>query len=55
MPKRKLYRIGLTVAHLVEALRYKSKVAGSYPMGSVGFFIDIILPVALLPWGRINL
>jgi len=33
------------VAQLVEALRYKSRVR--FPMVSMEFFIDIILPTAL--------
>jgi hypothetical protein len=35
---------------MVEALRYKPEGSG---FGD--FFIDIILPVALWPWGRLSL
>jgi hypothetical protein len=36
------------VAQLVEALRYKPEGRG---FDGATFFIDIILPVALWPWG----
>jgi len=40
------------VAQLVEALRYKPEGRGfDFPIVSLEFFIDIIFPVALWPWG----
>ena len=45
--------MGYVVAKFVVALCYKSRVR--FPMGSLGFFIDLILPAAQWFWDQLSL
>jgi hypothetical protein len=45
----------LMVAQWLRYCATNRKVADSIPDGVMGFFIDIILPIALWPWGRLSL
>jgi len=44
------YKWGTAVAQWLRCCATNRKVAGSIPAGVSGFFIDIILPIALWPW-----
>jgi len=47
--------MGTAVAQWLRCCATNRKVAGSIQAGVSGFFIDIILPITLWPWGRLSL
>jgi hypothetical protein len=49
--REQLNYLGHAVAQWLRHYATNRKVAGSIPDGVIGFFIDIIHPTALWPWG----
>jgi len=47
--------MGTAVAQWLRCCATIRKVTGLIPAGVCGFFIDIILPITLRPWGRLSL
>jgi hypothetical protein len=50
-----IFRAGTAVAQWLRYCATNQKVAVSIPNGVMEFFTDIILPIALWPWGRLSL
>jgi len=50
-----LYIKGTAVAQWLRCCVTIRKFAGSIPAAVIRFFIDIIIPIALRPWGRLYL
>jgi hypothetical protein len=50
-----LFNTTISISHAVRTALQAGRSRVRFPMGSLKFLIDLILPVALCPWCRLSL